>query len=464
MSKTIRIAGAQGFYGDSPLGAMQIAMQGAADYLMHDALAELTLSILQKDKIKDPTMGYARDIEVHARTLYPMAFAKGIKIVTNSGGLNPECAAEKVKAILEKQGIKGVKIATITGDDVLARLPEFKEKNIELNNLDDNSSYYDSKFPPTHANVYIGAQKVKEALDNGANLILAGRVADPCLALGILAHEYNWKIDDATSQEDWDRMAFAITIGHILECGGQASGGNAYSEWPMNYSVSDLGYPIAHVNEDCTAILTKADNTGGKVSRNTIREQLVYEIHDPTNYITPDVVVDLSNIILKDESENRVSISGIKGKPRPEKLKLCIGQHEGFVTEQFFFFSYPFAYDKLQMFIKATKETWAKLPVQILESRFNIIGVNGLHEDAVEIPDAAELNQRSELGLRIAIKHKDDRTGKTAIAGIVCLGLNGPPGVISVPGWGNMNRAMLSLFPCLIPRELIEPELKYIEV
>jgi hypothetical protein len=399
MSKTIRIAGAQGFYGDSPLGAMSIAMQGAADYLMHDALAELTLSILQKDKIKDPTMGYARDIEVHARTLYPMAFAKGIKIVTNSGGLNPESAAEKVKAILEKQGIKGVKIATITGDDVLARLPEFKENNVELNNLDDNSSYYDSKFPPTHANVYIGAQKVKEALDNGANLILAGRVADPCLALGILAHEFNWKIDEATTQEDWDRMAFAITIGHILECGGQASGGNAYSEWPMNYSVSDLGYPIAHVNEDCTAILTKADNTGGKVSRNTIREQLVYEIHDPTNYITPDVVVDLSNIKLEDVSENKVSISGIKGKPRPEKLKLCIGQHEGFVTEQFFFFSYPFAYDKVQMFIKAVKETWAKLPVQIAESRFNIIGVNGLHEDAVDIPNAEELNQRSELGL-----------------------------------------------------------------
>ncbi|MBK6273863.1 MAG: DUF1446 domain-containing protein [Saprospirales bacterium] len=462
--KTIRIAGAQGFYGDSPLGAMAIAMQGAADYLMHDALAELTLSILQKDKIKDQTMGYARDIEVHARTLYPMAFAKGIKIVTNSGGLNPESAAEKVKAILEKQGIKGVKIATITGDDVLARLPEFKENNVELNNLDDNSSYYDSKFPPTHANVYIGAQKVKEALDNGANLILAGRVADPCLALGILAHEYNWKIDEATTQEDFDRMAFAITIGHILECGGQASGGNAYSEWPMNYSVSDLGYPIAHVNEDCTAILTKADNTGGKVSRNTIREQLVYEIHDPTNYITPDVIVDLSNIKLEDVLENKVSTSGIKGKPRPEKLKLCIGQHEGFVTEQFFFFSYPFAYDKLQMFIKATKETWAKLPVQILESRFNIIGVNGLHEDAVEIPNAEELNERSELGLRIAIKHKDDRTGKTAIAGIVCLGLNGPPGVISVPGWGNMNRAMLSLFPCLIPRELINPEVKYIEV
>ncbi|HQO32991.1 MAG TPA: DUF1446 domain-containing protein, partial [Chitinophagales bacterium] len=237
MSKTIRIAGAQGFYGDSPLGAIQIAMQGEADYLMHDALAELTLSILQKDKIKDPTMGYARDIEVHARTLYPMAFAKGIKIVTNSGGLNPESAAQKVKAILEKQGIKGIKIATITGDDCAARLDEFKEKGLLLENLDSGEPY-PAKYPVTHANVYTGAQAVKDALDKGANLILAGRVADPCLALGIMAHEYGWKIEDASTQEDWDRLAFGITVGHILECGGQASGGNAYSEWPMPYSVS----------------------------------------------------------------------------------------------------------------------------------------------------------------------------------------------------------------------------------
>jgi hypothetical protein len=161
--KTIRIAGAQGFYGDSPLGAIQIAMQGEADYLMHDALAELTLSILQKDKIKDPNMGYARDIEVHARTLYPIAFSKGIKIVTNSGGLNPESAAQKVKAILEKSGIKGIKIATITGDDCAARLDEFKEKGLLLENLDSGEPY-PAKYPVTHANVYTGAQAVKDAL------------------------------------------------------------------------------------------------------------------------------------------------------------------------------------------------------------------------------------------------------------------------------------------------------------
>ena len=460
--KTIRIAGGQGFYGDSPLGAMQIAMQGEADYLMHDALAELTLSILQKDKIKDSSLGYARDIEIHARMLYPMAFMKGMKIVTNSGGLNPESAAEKVKAILEKQGVKGVKIATITGDDVIARLADFKEQGVELTNIDDGTSYYDSKYTATHANVYIGAQKVKEALDNGANLILAGRVADPCLALGILAHEFDWKIDEATTQEDWDRLAFGITIGHILECGGQASGGNAYSEWPMPYSVSDLGYPIAHVSGDCSAILTKAQNTGGKVSRNTIREQLVYEIHDPANYITPDVVVDLTQVELKEIEENKVSICGIKGKPRPDKLKLTIGQHEGYISEQFLFFSYPYAYDKLQMFVKAAQEIWRKLPVQLVETRFNIIGVNGIHEGAVEIPDAEELNQRSELGLRIALKHRDNKSGRIAIGGITCLGLNGPPGIISVPGWGKHNRAMLSLFPCLVPRELIEPVVDYI--
>jgi hypothetical protein len=461
MSRTIRIAGAQGFYGDSPMGAIQIALQGGADYLMHDALAELTLSILQKDKLKNPDMGYARDIEVHAATLYPIAFSKGIKIVTNSGGLNPEKAAERVKGILEKRGIKGIKIATITGDDCINRLEEFEQAGLKLENLDSGVPYFPAKYPLTHANIYIGAQKVKEALEQGANLILAGRVADPCLALGILAFEFGWKIDDASSQEDWDKLASGIVVGHILECGGQASGGNAYSEWPMDYKVSNLGYPIAHVKEDGSAVITKLASEGGKVSRNTVREQLVYEIHDPANYITPDVVVDLTQIKVEDIGENQVSVSGVKGKPRPEKLKLTMGQHEGYITEQFFFVSYPFAYDKLVMFEKAAKEIWAKLPINIIESRFNILGVNGLHEDAVEIPSAEELNQRSELGMRIVIKHADEKTGKMAIQGIVCLGLNGPPGVISVPGWGNMNRAMLSLWPTLVPREYIKPEIQF---
>lgn len=461
-SKTIRIAGAQGFYGDSPMGAIAIAKEGGADYLMHDALAELTLSILQKDKIRDATKGYARDIELHAKTLYPLALSKGMKIVTNSGGLNPESAANTVKAILEKSGITGVKIATITGDDFADKLGELEEAGLKLEHLDDNTPYFPAQYEVTHANVYIGAQSVKEALGQGAQIILAGRVADPCLALGILAHEFQWKIDDAESQQDLDRLASGIAVGHILECGGQVSGGNSYAEWPMDYSISNLGYPIAEVKADGSAVITKLASQGGKVSRNTLREQLVYEIHDPANYITPDVIVDLTQVQVEEVGENRVAVKNVKGKPRPEMLKMTIGQMEGYTSEQFMFFSWPHAYDKLQMFIKAAKEIWAKLPIQIQEQRFNIIGLNGIHEDAAPQVDAEELNQRNELGVRIALKHKDNRSGKMALGSIVQLGLNGPPGIVSIPGWGKVNRVMLSLWPTLIPRSFVQPKVKVI--
>lgn len=460
-NKVIKIAGTQGFYGDSPMGALAVAMEGGADYLMHDALAELTLSILQKDKQKDPNMGFAKDILLHAKMLYPLTLSKGMKIVTNSGGLNPESAAQNVKAILEKSGIKGVKIATISGDDFVNRLDELEEAGLKLENMDDNKPYFPAQYPVTHANVYIGAQKVKDALDGGAQIILAGRVADPCLALGILAHEFDWKIDEASTQEDLDKMASGIVIGHILECGGQASGGNSYAEWPMDYSVSDLGYPIAEVSADGSAVITKLASQGGKVSRNTIREQLVYEIHDPANYITPDVIADLSQIEVKEVGENRVSVRNVKGKPKPEMLKLAIGQMEGYISEQFMFFSWPYAYDKVQKFIKAVEEIWAKLPIQLEETRFNIIGLNGLHEGAAPEVSAEELNQRSEIGVRLVIKHKDKMAGRMALGSIVCLGLNGPPGVISVPGWGKQNRAMFSLWPALVPREFVKPELKF---
>ncbi len=462
--KIIRIAGAQGFYGDSPMAAMNIVSEKGADYLMHDALAELTLSILQKDRQQDPSLGYARDIELMARALFPAAFASGIKIVTNSGGLNPLSAAKKVSEILSKQGIKGIKIATITGDDMLSRLPELNKAGLHLEHLDTGAPLSSSKLPLTHANVYTGARCVKEALDKGANLILAGRVADPCLTLGILAHEFGWKLEGNLSQSDLDKLACGITIGHIIECGGQASGGNSYAEWPMDYPVHNLGYPIAHVREDGSAIFSKLESQGGKVSRNTIREQLVYEIHDPANYITPDVIVDLTSVELNDLATNQVSFKGAKGKPRPEKLKLAIGQMGGFISEQFFYFSYPYAYDKCVKFIDAVKKTWANLPLQIERYEFSILGVNGIHGDAAPPPSEEWLGQANELGVRVSLKHSDERTGKMAMAAITCLGLNGPPGVNSMPGWGKIGRVKLSLWPTLIPRVFVQEEVQLHEV
>lgn len=460
MKKTVKIAAAQGFYGDSPAAAMQVVSEGAADYLVSDALAELTLSILQKDRLRDENMGYARDIEFLAKILYPAALSQGMKIVTNSGGLNPIGAVQKVSAILEKQGIKGVKIAAITGDNMIDRLDELQEGGEQLLHLDNNTPYSETKYEATHANVYTGAASVKEALDKGAQIILAGRVADPCLTLGILAHEFNWKIDDASGDE-LDLLASGICIGHLLECGGQASGGNSYAQWPMDYDIDNLGYPIAEVAADGSAEFYKLESAGGLLSRDTLREQLIYEIHDPSNYLTPDVTVDLRNVKLEAIENNRVKLSGVKGKPRPEKLKLTIGQNEGFISEQFFYFSRPYAYDKVTKYIDAVKKIWNRSPVQIEKQNISIIGLNGIHGEAAHEKSREELNNYNELGVRLAIKHSDVMTGKLAFSAITCLGLNGPPGIAGMPAWGKINRIQLSLWPTLIDRKWVKPELHF---
>lgn len=457
--KTIRIAGAQGFYGDSPMGAIMIAAHGAADYLMHDALSELTLSILQKDKLKNPEEGYAKDIELHASRLYPIALANGMKIVTNSGGLNPHAAARKVQAILQKQGLEGIKIAAIDGDDLFDQLKHLSDAGLDFKNMDTGEHYSQSKFPPTHANVYIGARSVRDALAQGAQIVLAGRVADPCLALGILAFEYGWKLaeDGEMQQEDWDKLAAGIMVGHILECGGQASGGNSYAEWTgRDYKFSNLGYPIAHVAADGSATITKLEDQGGKVSRDTVREQLVYEIHNPAHYITPDVICDLTQISVKQLADNQVQVSGAKGKPRPELLKLCIGQMEGYLSEQLFYFSYPYAYEKAKAFAQAAQEIWANLPFRYDEVRFNYLGINGIHEGATPVLPQEIIDQLPEVGLRLAIRHSDEKAGKLMIQSIVCLGLNGPPGIAAGMNWGKAGSIRLGLFPTLVPREWVK--------
>lgn len=444
---------------------MAIVKEKAADFVVHDALAELTLSILQKDRLKDPQSGYARDIEFMATNLFPLAYKNGIKIVSNSGGLNPLIAAKKVAAILQKQGITGLKIATITGDDFMPRLTELQNKGYKLENMDTGESLSSAPYQPTHANVYLGASSVAKALDDGADIILAGRVADPCLTLGILIHHFRW------TMHDLDKLASGIAIGHLLECGGQASGGNSYAEWPMDYKISNMGYPIAEVSEDGSAIFTKLNSQGGKMSRNTLREQLVYEIHDPANYITPDVIVDLTEVKIEDIEKNRVKFSGAKGKTKPGMLKMTIGLMEGYVSEQFFFFSWPYSYKKAQKFIKAVEEIWDELPIDIERFEYSFIGINGIHGSAAPIPLEVESSSSpplggalNEIGVRLAIKHKDTNVGKIAMQSIVCLALNGPPGMISMPGWGKTNRALLSLWPTLIPRELVEEQVEILEV
>ncbi len=462
--KTVKIAGGQGFYGDSPNAAVQIAKAKGADYIVHDALAELTLSILQKDKLQDASLGYARDIELLATSLYPLAYANGIKIVSNSGGLNPVGAAKKVAAILAGQGIKGYRIAVVTGDDMLPQLKSIQDAGILLENLDSGKPFSENKYEVLQSNVYTGAKSIADALAQGANLVLAGRVADPCLTLGVLVHHFGWKIGEGLSQQDLDRLASGIAVGHLLECGGQASGGNSYAEWPMNYSLSNLAYPIAEVAEDGSVVFSILEGQGGKMSRNTLREQLIYEIHDPANYITPDVIVDLTRVKIEDIGPNRVRFAGAKGKSRPGKLKLTIGLMEGYMSEQFFFFSWPYAYEKTQRFIETAKEIWSKLPLNMERFEFQLVGLNGIHGAAAPMPPKEILDELNEIGVRVVIKHNDNRTGKMALQSLFCLGLNGPPGLIGMPGWGKQDKVVLSLWPSLIPRNWVEEKTEMVEV
>lgn len=462
----VRIAGVQGFYGDSPMGAIRIAAAGAADFLMHDALSELTLSILQKDKLKNPIMGYARDIEAHAKYLYPIALSKGMRIVTNAGGLNPHAAAQKVQEILRQAGLDSVIIAVIDGDDVLNDLEKLKEE-LPLIDLDTEQAFQTSTAEPTHANVYTGAEEIARALNNDAQIVITGRVADPCLALGIMIHRFKWKIGEPEelSQGDMDLLANGIMVGHIIECGGQATGGNSYAEWQQLTAddFANLGYPIAEVSADGSAVITKLKGSGGIVNRNTVREQLVYEIHNPNHYITPDVVVDFSSIYVKDVGENRVAVGGAKGKPRPKQLKLCIGQMEGYQTEQLFYFSYPNAYQKAKIFIEAAQKIWANLPFQAEEIRFNYLGINGIHESVTPTLSDEIIEQLPEVGIRLVIRHQDKKVGKLMIQSIICLGLNGPPGIAASMTWGKAASIRLGLFPTLIPRSYIEPKITYYE-
>lgn len=460
--KSVTIAGIQGFYGDSPAAGMMLAPTGIANYFIQDALSELTLSILQKDKLKDPKMGYARDIEAFAKFVWIPALKKNTKIVTNSGGLNPLSAAAKIQEILHAQGLNNVKIACITGDDLMANLADIQKQGEPLHNLDTGKPFSENKYPVTHANVYVGAEKIAEALANGAQIVLAGRVADPALTLGILVHEFGWKIHDHLSQTDWDLLASGCLVGHLLECGGQASGGNSYAQWPMDYNLSRLGYPIATVFEDGSAHLFKLPNAGGKLSRDTLREQLVYEVHNPEHYITPDVICDFTQVSLTELPDGKVEVKGAIGKPRPDKLKLCIGLMEGYLSDQFFFFSYPFAYQKAQKFVQAVEEIWNTLPLPIQRKRFDIVGVNGIMGAAAKPLPQELLEQLNEVGVRVTIQHAEPKVGKLALQAIVCLGLNGPPGVVSVPGWGNDARAQLGLWATLIPRSLVNLSVHYV--
>ncbi|HZU53318.1 MAG TPA: acyclic terpene utilization AtuA family protein, partial [Holophagaceae bacterium] len=342
MPKTIRIANGQGFWGDSIDAPARLVEYGNIDFLTLDYLAEVTLSIMQKQKRKDPKLGYATDFVDLMRRVLPDLKKKNIRVIANAGGVNPEACRAAILEVAKQLGVTGLKIATVTGDDILARLDEFKAKGLKLANMDTDEGLFDQPLDIISANVYMPTQCMVEALDAGADIVLTGRCTDPGLTLAPLMHTFKW------SWEDWDRLAAGTVAGHILECGAQATGGN-FSRWWEVPELWKVGYPIAEVSEDGTFIVTKPEGSGGMVTVDTVSEQLVYEMGDPRHYITPDCVADFTSIRLAQAGPDRVQVSGVKGQPKTPFLKVSGAYLKGYKATGQLTLSGPRALEKARL-------------------------------------------------------------------------------------------------------------------
>lgn len=450
-----RIGSAQGFYGDDVTRALPMITGGHVDVVCFEALAELTMAILQKDKLADPKRGFTFDIRVIASQILPEAFKRKIPLITNGGGLNPVGAAEMVRETAVKLGLHGLKIAAITGDDILSRLGELQAAGEALAHIETGEKLADTANQMwATANVYLGAAPIVEALKNGADIVITGRVADPCLYLAPLIAHYDW------AWADWDKLAAGIIAGHLMECTAQVVGGNSLAviDSINPQDLPKLGYPIAHVEPDGTFILTKTPGTPGCVTVDTVKEQLLYEVHDPANYVTPDVTANFTTLTLAQVGEDRVNVSGVTGKARPEKLKVSMGRLEGFLRELIFTVGWPQAWHKVEQLKAMLHETWAGLNIDRVD--YHYLGVNSLYGSVAPLPE-----DPLELIVRVMFTAKDQETLKTAVRKMMQNGLSGPAGMsISGTTVGAEPRYVIGLWPALVSRDHIHPVIDYIEI
>jgi hypothetical protein len=449
MRKTemLRIGSAEGFYGDDVTRALPMIAGGYVDAVCFEALSELTLAILRRDQMRDPARGYTRDIEVIAERILPLAFARHIPLITNGGGLNPTGAAEVVRRAAERHGLRGLKIATITGDDLLPRLGELLAAGASLANMETGAPLALDGPPIVTANAYLGALPVVEALARGADIVIAGRVADPCLYLAPAIHHFGW---DA---QDWDRLARGIICGHLLECTGQIVGGNSLAllEEMDPAALAHPGYPIAEMEADGSFVITKVPGTPGRVTQETVKEQLLYELHDPRAYVTPDVVADITTLRLADDGLDRVRVSGVTGRPRTATLKVNVARLEGYSRELIFTLGWPRVWRKEEQLRGMLAAAWEGLPLTRVE--YQRPG-----HDSLFGPLAPPPEDPIELIVRVMFTASEPETLKTAVRRAMALGLSGPAGMaVSGATVGAEPRPLLGLWPALVDRALVEP-------
>ena len=454
MKQTVRVAGGQGFWGDLLTAPVDQVRKGPIDYLMLDYLAEVTMSILQKQRSRDANAGYARDFVSLMREILPDCVDKNIKVMSNAGGVNVRGCADAIRDTARELGLAGkVKIGIVTGDDILEQLDGFAERGTEIVNMETGEPLAAIRDKVQSANVYLGAAGIVEALDRGAQIVVGGRLTDTGLTLGPLVHEFGWKFDQ------WDLISAGTIAGHIIECGAQSSGGNCQYEWQSIPDMANVGFPIVEASPNGEFVVTKHEGTGGRVNVQSVTEQLLYEMGDPKSYITPDVVADFSSIRLAQDGVDRVKVFGITGNPSTDFYKVSIAYSAGWKAVGTLVYSWPDAYSKAQAADKILRERLDRLGLKFDVILSEFVGVNATHghlsgEPSSDIP---------EVQLRFGVRGQNKADVERFTKELAPLILTGPPAVTGFAGGRPKVEEIMAYFPALIPKNLIETKVEIIE-
>lgn len=449
--KKIRIASGAGYAGDRIEPAVDLMLNGNINYIVFECLAERTIAIAQQEKLKDPNKGYNGLLEYRFKKILPICKEKNIKVITNMGAANPLGAIKKIKSMASEMKIKGLKIAAVLGDDISDKLDRYLDCEV----LELKAPLNTIKDKLVSANVYLGVDGIVEALKNGADIVVTGRCADPAIFMAPLIYEFGWNV------ENYDIIGKGIMIGHLLECGAQVCGG--YFAVPRYNEVEDLwnvGFPIAEVSENGDVVITKTETSGGVVSTHTCKEQLIYEIHDPKNYMTPDGIADFTTILLKELEKNKVFLTGATGKKKPETLKVSIGYKDCFIGTGEISYGGSTAYEKAKLAAEVVKKRLDFTGVKYDELKVDLIGVNSLYDNSIgeKLCDPTLLG---EVRLRVAgrtVKREDAvKIGNE----VETLYTNGPSGGGGVT---KSTSEVVSICSIFIPREDIKLEVIYEEV
>ncbi|MCP1336990.1 acyclic terpene utilization AtuA family protein [Futiania mangrovi] len=447
---TIRIGSGSAWWGDRISPAEANAAHGRLDFLCFETMAEATVSAAQVRKSRDPSFpGYDTYLEDRFRAVLPHCLANGTRIVSNQGWINPSGAAEKTKEILAGLGHGDVKVAAVEGALITDRIAALAGPILET-----GGSLSEIAGEIVSAEAYMGAGPIVEALDNGAQIVLTGRVADPSIFLAPMIHAFGWGPDEV------QKYAMGSAIGHLMECGAQVTGGYfadpGYKDVPEPWN---FAFPIAEVEEDGSAVLSKLDGTGGRIDRRTVLEQMFYEVHDPANYITPDCVVDFTSATIEEVDPDRVRISGISGKPRTPTLKASIGAREGFIGQDMFFYAGPGALAKARLAKRVLEERFRIVNLQAEDVRIDFLGVNAIHGPMSPEPDPA--HEPYEVCVRVAARTRTraeaEKVGRE-VDGMAVSGL-GSTGK-SVP-FGDRVREVVGVWSTLVDRAAVTPSIRY---